>query len=160
MRLSIFNPTGYRKKSFGFNNYNMNARGGIGIGNNVISTSKDVTNESSISINIPPYYMAPGETFAGLPGPPQIKKGVLKDFAFPSAAEIVIAIGLEASDQLTDSAEIANAFGSPAEIGRQFLSNHLLVFEAISIVLLIAAIGGVLLGTERTKGRDQEQVDV
>ncbi len=76
------------------------------------------------------------------------------------AVEIVVAIGLEASDQLSDSPEIASAFGSPAEIGRQFLSNHLLAFEAISIVLLVAAVGGVILGTELAKERDQEQEQV
>lgn len=76
------------------------------------------------------------------------------------AVEIVIAIGLEASEQLSDSAEIASAFGSPAEIGRQFLSNHLLAFEAISIVLLVAAVGGVILGTELAKERTAEQKQV
>ena len=69
----------------------------------------------------------------------------------------MIAIGLEASDQLSDSAEVASAFGSPAEIGRQFLSNHLLAFEAISIVLLVAAVGGVILGTELAKERADKQ---
>ena len=37
-------------------------------------------------------------------------------------------------------------FGSPAEIGRLFLTDHLLAFEITSIVLLVAAVGGVVLG--------------
>jgi len=38
-------------------------------------------------------------------------------------------------------------FGSPGWIGRLFLTNHLLAFEVTSIVLLIAAVGGVILGS-------------
>ena len=44
-------------------------------------------------------------------------------------------------------------FGSPGWIGRLFLTDHLLAFEITSIVLLIAAVGGVILG-EHTKRRD------
>jgi NADH:ubiquinone oxidoreductase subunit 6 (subunit J) len=44
-------------------------------------------------------------------------------------------------------------FGSPGWIGRLFLADHLLAFEITSIVLLIAAVGGVILG-EHTKRRD------
>ena len=40
----------------------------------------------------------------------------------------------------------AGSFGSPAEIGRLFLTDHLLAFEITSVVLLIAAVGGVVLG--------------
>ena len=39
------------------------------------------------------------------------------------------------------------AFGSPAQIGRLFLNDHLLAFEITSIVLLVAAVGGVILGS-------------
>ena len=38
-------------------------------------------------------------------------------------------------------------FGSPASIGRLFLTDHLLAFEVTSIVLLVAAVGGVVLGS-------------
>jgi NADH-quinone oxidoreductase subunit J len=61
--------------------------------------------------------------------------------------EIVVVIALTADDRLSDVADIQDAFGSPAEIGRLFLSDHLLAFEVTSIVLLIAAVGGVILGT-------------
>ena len=47
------------------------------------------------------------------------------------------------------------AFGSPAWIGRLFLTDHLLAFEITSIVLLIAAVGGVILGSH-SRRRDVE----
>ena len=43
-------------------------------------------------------------------------------------------------------AQLTRSFGSPAEIGRLFLTDHLLAFEITSIILLIAAVGGVVLG--------------
>jgi NADH-quinone oxidoreductase subunit J len=60
--------------------------------------------------------------------------------------EIIVVIGLKASGSLSHSAKIGGAFGSPSEIGRLFLTDHLLAFEVTSIVLLVAAIGGVILG--------------
>jgi NADH-quinone oxidoreductase subunit J len=60
--------------------------------------------------------------------------------------EIVVVIGLKAGDELANEAKISGSFGSPAEIGRLFLTDHLLAFEITSIVLLVAAIGGVILG--------------
>ena len=62
--------------------------------------------------------------------------------------EIVMVIGLAAGGRLSDEADIRAAFGSPAEIGRLFLTDHLLAFEITSIVLLVAAVGGVILGSE------------
>jgi len=61
--------------------------------------------------------------------------------------EIVVVIGLAAGDHLDHEAKITSSFGSPAQIGRLFLTNHLLAFEITSIVLLVAAVGGVVLGT-------------
>jgi NADH-quinone oxidoreductase subunit J len=63
------------------------------------------------------------------------------------AVEVVVAIALKAGGQLASAAPISVGFGSPAEIGRLFLGPHLLAFEVTSIVLLVAAIGGVILGT-------------
>ena len=60
--------------------------------------------------------------------------------------EIVVVIGLKASGRLAHSEHVGRAFGSPAEVGRLFLTDHLLAFEITSIVLLVAAIGGVILG--------------
>jgi len=62
-------------------------------------------------------------------------------------AEVVVAL-LWKSDRLDHAASIGSSFGSPAEIGRLFLTDHLLAFEITSIVLLVAAVGGVVLGIE------------
>jgi NADH-quinone oxidoreductase subunit J len=61
--------------------------------------------------------------------------------------EIVVAIGLQASGNLTHETEVGATFGSPAWIGRVFLTDHLLAFEITSVVLLVAAVGGVILGS-------------
>jgi NADH:ubiquinone oxidoreductase subunit 6 (subunit J) len=61
--------------------------------------------------------------------------------------EIVVVLGLQADDRLATAAEIADAFGSPAQIGRLFLSDYLVAFEVTSIILLVGAIGGVVLGS-------------
>lgn len=42
--------------------------------------------------------------------------------------------------------KVAAEFGSPAEIGVGFLTVYLLEFELTSLVLLVAAIGGIVLG--------------
>jgi NADH-quinone oxidoreductase subunit J len=76
----------------------------------------------------------------------QLVGGVLAGGAI--LVEVIIAIGLGASGRLRDEAEIGADFGSPAEIGRLFLTDHLLAFEITSIVLLVAAVGGVVLGSE------------
>ena len=75
--------------------------------------------------------------------------------------EVAAALALDASGGLSTAAEITGAFGSPAEIGRLFLSDHLLAFEVTSIILLIGAIGGVILGSglrrDRTAAAAAEQ---
>jgi NADH-quinone oxidoreductase subunit J len=69
--------------------------------------------------------------------------------------EIVVVIGLKAGGQLAHSKDIAESFGSPAEIGRLFLTDHLLAFEITSIVLLVAAVGGVILGAHSRRTADE-----
>jgi NADH:ubiquinone oxidoreductase subunit 6 (subunit J) len=61
-------------------------------------------------------------------------------------AVTLVAVGLEAGDQLSSEADVDRSFGSPAAIGQLFLTDHLLAFEITSLVLLVAAIGGVVLG--------------
>ena len=61
--------------------------------------------------------------------------------------EVTVVIGLKTSGRLTHEAPIDSSFGSPHEIGRLFLTDQLLAFEITSIVLLIAAAGGVILGS-------------
>jgi NADH:ubiquinone oxidoreductase subunit 6 (subunit J) len=68
--------------------------------------------------------------------------------------EVIVAIGLTTGGALSSSAQITSAFGSPASIGRLFLTDHLLAFEATSIVLLIAAVGGVVLGAHARARED------
>ncbi len=65
--------------------------------------------------------------------------------------EIVVAIGIKAGGRLSHSEHVGSYFGSPAQIGRLFLTDHLLAFEVTSIVLLAAAVGGVILGHHTRK---------
>jgi NADH-quinone oxidoreductase subunit J len=67
--------------------------------------------------------------------------------------ETVVAVGLEMNGSLSSEAEITDAFGSPAEIGRLFLSDYLLAFEVTSIILLVGAVGGVILGSGMKRDR-------
>ena len=60
--------------------------------------------------------------------------------------EVIVAVGLAAGDRLSSARQIEDSFGSPADIGRLFLNDHLLAFEITSIVLLVAAVAGVVLG--------------
>jgi NADH:ubiquinone oxidoreductase subunit 6 (subunit J) len=62
-------------------------------------------------------------------------------------AEVIVALALTTGGRLTHEAQIGRSFGSPASIGRLFLTDHLLAFEVTSIVLLVAAVGGVVLGS-------------
>jgi NADH-quinone oxidoreductase subunit J len=61
--------------------------------------------------------------------------------------EIVVAIGMQANGSLSHETSVGADFGTPAWIGRVFLVDHLLAFEITSVVLLVAAVGGVILGT-------------
>jgi NADH-quinone oxidoreductase subunit J len=67
--------------------------------------------------------------------------------------EVVIAVGLATAGRLDTQADVESAFGGPAAVGEIFLTDHLLAFEITSIVLLVAAVGGVILGSERTRSR-------
>ena len=65
--------------------------------------------------------------------------------------DVIVAIGLQAGGRLADEADVGAAFGGPANIGEVFLTDHLLAFEITSVVLLVAAVGGVILGSEARK---------
>jgi NADH-quinone oxidoreductase subunit J len=65
--------------------------------------------------------------------------------AFAIFAESVIAVS-DSTSTLPAPAVVADSFGSPATIGRLFLTDYLLAFEAISLILLVGAIAGVVLG--------------
>ena len=62
-------------------------------------------------------------------------------------AEVCVVVGLKAGGLLSHEQRIGRSFGSPESIGRLFLTDHLLAFEVTSIVLLVAAVGGVVLGS-------------
>jgi NADH-quinone oxidoreductase subunit J len=61
--------------------------------------------------------------------------------------EVIVVIGLKTSGRLAHEHSVASSFGRPYEIGRLFLTDQLLAFEITSIVLLVAAVGGVILGS-------------
>ncbi len=69
--------------------------------------------------------------------------------------EIIVVIALKAGNRLAHTDHVNGTFGSPGWIGRLFLTDHLLAFEITSIVLLVAAVGGVILGSH-TKRADEE----
>jgi NADH-quinone oxidoreductase subunit J len=60
-------------------------------------------------------------------------------------AETVLAVS-DSNGLLAAPAVVAESFGSPATVGRLFLTDYLVTFEAISLVLLVGAIAGVVLG--------------
>jgi NADH-quinone oxidoreductase subunit J len=70
--------------------------------------------------------------------------------------EILVAVGLQAGHSLGDDGKVGPAFGTPGWVGRIFLTDHLLAFEITSIVLLIAAVGGVILGSYTRRGMAPE----
>ena len=62
-------------------------------------------------------------------------------------AEVCVVVGLKAGGLLSSTQHVDRSFGSPESIGKLFLTDHLLAFEITSVVLLIAAVGGVVLGS-------------
>ena len=73
--------------------------------------------------------------------------------------EVLIAIAIAAGGTLKGEAELSKAFGGPEEIGRLFLTDHLIAFEVTSIVLLIAAVGGVVLGSHARRGEADRRAE-
>ena len=70
--------------------------------------------------------------------------------------EVIVVIALEASNRLSHTDRVNATFGSPGWIGRLFLTDHLLAFEITSIVLLVAAVGGVILGSHTKRSQLEE----
>jgi NADH:ubiquinone oxidoreductase subunit 6 (subunit J) len=82
-------------------------------------------------------------------------------FAFALFVELAIALigsGVAALDG--KGAQYDPAFGTPAEIGRQFLTNYLVAFEVASLLLLIAAVGAVILARRRSGLADAREISV
>jgi len=70
-------------------------------------------------------------------------------------AEVIAVVALEGGGFLGKEQHIDRSFGSPEKIGKLFLTDHLLAFEVTSIVLLVAAVGGVVLGSH-ARATDEE----
>jgi NADH-quinone oxidoreductase subunit J len=78
--------------------------------------------------------------------PNPILRVVAPVFAVALGVELSLAIlgsGLKAID--TKGADIGAGFGSPSQIGELFLTRFLISFEVVSLLLLIAAVGAVVL---------------
>ena len=88
-----------------------------------------------------------GRADAPWAGGPNVNRIAAVGAAAAILVEVLVAIGLKAGGSLSHAPHVAGSFGSPAEIGRLFLTDHLLAFEITSVVLLIAAVGGVVLGS-------------
>ncbi len=84
-------------------------------------------------------------------------------FALALAIELCIAmLGAGLKGVSSKGAPFAPGFGSPAHLGRLFLTQYLFPFEIASIVLLVAAIGAVVLARRRRglEPAEQTQFDV
>jgi NADH:ubiquinone oxidoreductase subunit 6 (subunit J) len=82
-------------------------------------------------------------------------------FAGALFVELTIAVlgtGLTALGE--EGAGYFAGFGTPGEIGRLLLTDFLLVFEAASILLLVAAVGAVILARRRTGLEDPREISV
>jgi NADH-quinone oxidoreductase subunit J len=61
-------------------------------------------------------------------------------------AEVIVAI---ASHEFTGGPDVAGSFGSAQSVSVPLFGTYLLGFEVASVVLLVAAVGGVVLGARR-----------
>jgi len=76
-------------------------------------------------------------------------------FAVALGVELCFAIlgsGLKAID--TEGPHVGAGFGSPSQIGELFLTKFLIAFEVVSLLLLIAAVGAVVLARRSHRTED------
>jgi NADH:ubiquinone oxidoreductase subunit 6 (subunit J) len=75
--------------------------------------------------------------------------------AIIAAVAIVAEVGFAVEEQaFGNGASVSDAFGAPQVIGASFLGRYVLTFEATSVLLLIAAVGGVTLGARAPARRE------
>jgi NADH-quinone oxidoreductase subunit J len=72
--------------------------------------------------------------------------GVLGAVALALALVTIVAKAKLPSPVHPPKTDAGFAFGSAQAIGESFLTKYILIFEATSVVLLVAAIGGIVLG--------------
>ena len=76
--------------------------------------------------------------------------------AIIAAVAIVAEVGFAVEEQaFGNGASVSEAFGAPQVIGASFLGRYVLTFEATSVLLLIAAVGGVTLAARRPAPREE-----
>ena len=71
-------------------------------------------------------------------------------------AEVVLAI---TSHEFGGAPEVAGSFGSAEAVSVPLFSTYLLGFEVASVVLLVAAVGGVVLGARRPAPRGPDEAE-
>jgi NADH-quinone oxidoreductase subunit J len=99
-----------------------------------------------------------GRADAPWAGAPSVQTWAAIGAAAAILIEVLVAIGIEAGGgDFTTQDEVSAAFGGPAAIGELFLTDHLLAFEITSIVLLVAAVGGVILGSHAQRFDEGEE---
>jgi NADH:ubiquinone oxidoreductase subunit 6 (subunit J) len=82
-------------------------------------------------------------------------------FALALFVELAIAlIGTGLSGLGGEGAPYRTPFGTPAEVGRLFLTTYLVAFEVASLLLLIAAVGAVILARRRSGLADAREISV
>jgi NADH:ubiquinone oxidoreductase subunit 6 (subunit J) len=80
-------------------------------------------------------------------------------FAAALAVELMIALlGAGLQGVSAEGAPLQGGFGSPAAIGKLFLTRFLLAFEVASFLLLVAAVGAVVLARRRS-GLDEDEAE-
>jgi NADH-quinone oxidoreductase subunit J len=70
-------------------------------------------------------------------------------FALALLVELTIAVVGSSLGLLDSAGSGGQGFGTPAEIGKLLLTDFLVVFEAASFLLLVAAVGAVVLARRR-----------
>jgi NADH:ubiquinone oxidoreductase subunit 6 (subunit J) len=73
--------------------------------------------------------------------------------------QVALAVGRAGLDEAADvgAREGASGFGSPQAVGELFVTDYLLAFELVSLLLLVAAVAGVILGGGKRPRRAQRE---